>query len=93
MIHQIKITGVENWPDEAHEQLANELAQAGPIQIEGDFIRVNLPEIWPPHKRERFKHNVSKTLHEVEVNRNLSATLLTLTETDKKDRQDIGFDD
>lgn len=93
MIDEIRITGLETWPEPAREQLHRELYDGdfGVAEM-GEKMVLYLPEQWPKLRRENLKHQVQKTLAKAEHDHGLEATVLSIEKTEKDDRDLARFE-
>jgi len=94
MIDEIRITGLNEWPLEAIEQLKAQVSAGSdvPVWSNGHEVGLELPEEWANLKRESLKNDVQKTLSKAEHDHGLEATVLSIEKTEKEDRQEVGFE-
>lgn len=96
MIDEIHITGLRDWPNEAieelHEMLLDHPEGATVNTHMAGEIKLIIHDDWPKLKRERWKHDVIKTLDKAQVDHDLSADVKTVERVEVPDKE-VEFDE
>jgi len=93
MSDEIRITGLEEWPNKAIRQLREQLPEGVVVNTGTPFeLSITMPKEWPPAKRTAFHHEIQKPIQRMEHDWDCSATVEAIEKTDKEDRQEVGFE-